>query len=425
MKLFLFECKKVLKKKTTRILLILSMLAVVGIYFFNLSIANNVEKQVVNQYDFLINLYLGDIEDAAQEKELAIEMEDDALLEEATMFEESAVMSHEKYLELKEDYLNGEWDSIYQDMLYYLEYAAYPEPHGEVYSISYEEQEISNFTLRASYDQIDYLMKHQIDPLVQNTTTSMFLPTIYDNFSGNALELWEKDTSRYGKEGFYFIYQLVPLLYIPIIILIGSFIFGNTLSSETNRKMNTFRFHQVLPINRTRLFFAKYITGYFGVLLFIILMVAVPLLAGTFMHGLGNLDYPVLVYDGYSTEYMERNVVEDTFQFITLKEYLLQTFLFTIVLSVFIYTLYFLVSQFIKEPIFNLVIVGALVILGGLITHPYNPFSYVDIDPVLSHEIQMLHENTAFTLTTGIAVTLVISLILIVVNYIFFRARAR
>ena len=42
--------------------------------------------------------------------------------------------------------------------------------------------------------------------------------------------------------------------------------------------------------------------------------------SGTIMHGFGDLKYPILVYDGYTTEYMNRNIVEDTFHFIPLRK---------------------------------------------------------------------------------------------------------
>lgn len=422
MKLFIFEWKKILKNTTTRVLLTLSFLAIIGIYFFNLSLAKNIEKQVVNHYDFLINLYLGDAEDWRLEKEIAIELDDEALIEEMTMMEESSRLSYKNYRKLKESYMNGEWNLIYQDTQKHLELAAYPPPN-EIHSIFIEEQELSNFTLRASYEEVSYLMEHQIDPFVQYTTSSMYYPTVYDDFSGRTLTLWEEQTRRYGKQGLYFLYQLIQLLYVPIIILIGCFIFGNTLSSETTKKTNTIRFHQVLPINQTKLFFTKYITGYLGVLSFMLMMIGIPLITGSLMHGFGHLDYPVLVYDGYTTEYMQQNMVEDTFHFITLKEYLLQTLRFAIVISLFIYSMYFLISHFSKEPIFNMMIVGVLMFIGMLIVHPYNPISYLNIDQVLSHEIQMHSWNSGFTLKTGSVITVIVSFVLFLLNYILFRIR--
>lgn len=422
MSLFVFEWKKMMKNTTTRVLLILSILAIIGIYLFNLSVANHTKKQVINHYDFLINLYLGDAEDWRLEKEIAIELGNQELIEETTMMEESSRTSYEKYTTFKEEYINEKWEGIYQDIQEELKYAAYPTV-GEIHSIAFEEQEISNFTLRASYEEVSYLLAHQITPFVQNTTNSMYLPTVYDEFNGRTLELWEEQTSRYAKQGFYFVYRLIQLYYVPIIILIGCFIFGNTLSSETTKKTNNIRFHQVLPINQTKLFFVKCLTGYLGVLLFILIMIGTPLIVGSVMHGFGHLDYPVLVYDGFTSEYMQQNKIEDTFHFITLKKYLLQTLALTLVMSTFIYMVYYLVSHFSKEPIVNLIFVGVLIFIGMLITHPYNPFSYLNIDQVLSHEIQMHNWNSDLTLTTGSVAMLLVSFVFLLLSFFHFRMK--
>lgn len=153
-------------------------------------------------------------------------------------------------------------------------------------------------------------------------------------------------------------------------------------------------------------------------------MIGVPLLVGTIIHGLGDLDYPVLVYDGYTTEYMEQNAVEDTFHFITLKEYLFKTIGFTLVLSLLIYSMYYLVSQFSKEPIFNSIIIGTLCFVGMQVKHPYNPFSYLDIDKVISHEIQLQTWNSDITYITGLIITFIIGLIFIIINHLGFKYRS-
>lgn len=422
MKLFLFESKKIIKNKTTWVLLMLSILAVIGIYLINLSLANSVQKKVTNHNDFLIDLYQQDQVDWEIKKKEAQRTKDEEALEEATFMEEHARSTHEHYLMMKEAYQNEDWKKIFQHELKQLKLFAYPPPE-EPADAYFENQEITNFTLRASYEEVKYMLENDIQPFMQNITTNMYLPTIYDDFSGRTLALWQEETKRYGREGIYYLYQLIQSFYIPIMILVGCFIFGNTFSSDT-KKNNHIRFYQVLPLHRTKLFFTKYVTGYLGLLLFVLIMLGVPIAVGTMMHGFGNLKYPILVYDGYTTEYMNRNIVEDTFHFIPLQKYLAQTLVFAVVMSLLIYTMYFLVSQFIKEPIFNMIIVGFLTFVGTLISHPYNPFSYLDIDKVITHEIQLQTWHTDFTLSTGIVITLLLSFVFKILNYIRFMYKS-
>ena len=60
MRIFSFESKRLIKKKTTRVMLILSILAVTIIYLLHFNLAEQVQKKVTNHYDFLIDLYQQD-----------------------------------------------------------------------------------------------------------------------------------------------------------------------------------------------------------------------------------------------------------------------------------------------------------------------------------------------------------------------------
>lgn len=416
---FLFEWKKIIKKKTTWVLILLSIGAVIGIYFLHVTVTNNVQKKVINHYDFLVDLYLQDTADWALEKEKARMAEDKEWEEDATIMEESSQSQYEHYQLLKESYQEEEWEVIFQNELEILEPFINPKPDLGVSAYIFENQEIKNFTLRASYEEMQYLLDHGIQPFVQYNSP-LLLSTAYDNFSGRSLELWKESTKRYAKHGIYYMYLLIKSLYIPIIILVGCFIFGNAFSLETTKRNNHIRFYQVLPVHQTKLFFTKYLTGYFGTLVFMFIMLCVPLLVGTMIHGLGDMDYPILIYDGYTTESMERNVMEDTFHFMTIQKYFLQSIVLAICMSLLIYSMYFLISQYSKEPILNMIIIGLLSFVSTFISHPYNPFSYLDTDKVITHEIQLQTWNTDFTFITGIVVTLVASLIIIALNFLGF-----
>lgn len=420
----LFEWKKMVKNKTTWIVILLSIMAVIGIYFLHLQNTKNVEETVVNQYDFLIDLYTDDVEYWKEEKEEARIAKDDELIEEATMMEEHAFQMSETNRLMKQSYVEEDWKMIYQYELENLEQFVNPPP-DEVAHYNFEGQPVTDFTLRASYEEIKYKKDHDIQPFIQDTTVGMFLPTVYDEFEGRTLELWEKTRKRYGKQGLYFTYQLIQSMYIPIIILLGCFIFGNTISTETRTKQNQLSFYKVLPIHQTKLIFSKFITGYLGVLTFVGIMVAIPMFVGAIVHGWGDLDYPILVYDGYTTEYMQTNATEDTFHFITLQKYLLDTLMLTIGISLLIYSIYFFISQFIKEPIFNVLIVGLFAYAATSQMHPFNPFSYLDTDKVVTHEVQLQTWNTSFTFMTGVYVNILIAFIFLFLNYIVFKYRTK
>lgn len=423
MRLYFFEWKKMVKNKITWLVILLSTLAVIGIYLLHLQNTKNVEETIINQYDFLNDLYMDDVEYWKTEKKEALTAKDDELIEEATMMEEHAFNMSETNLLMKQSYLEEDWKMIYQYELENLEPFVHPLP-GEVAAYNFEGQPVTDFTLRASYEEIKYKMDHNIQPFIQDTTVGMLFPTVYEDFEGKTLELWEKTRKRYGKQGLYFGYQLVQSMYIPIIILLGCFIFGNTISTETRTKHKHMSFYKVLPIDQSKLFFSKFITGYLNVFVFACIMLAIPMFVGSIVHGWGDFDYPILVYDGYTTEYMQTNAVEDSFHFITLQRYILDTLVLSIGISLLMYSIYFFISQFIKEPIFNVLIVGLLSYAAASQMHPFNPFSYLDTDKVITHEIQLQTWNTGFTYVTGICLNLSLALIFLFINYIVFRYRS-
>ena len=115
--------------------------------------------------------------------------------------EEHARSTHEHYLMMKEAYQNEDWKKIFQHELKQLKLFAYPPPE-EPADAYFENQEITNFTLRASYEEVKYMLENDIQPFMQNITTNMYLPTIYDSFSGRTLALWQEETKHMEEKVF-------------------------------------------------------------------------------------------------------------------------------------------------------------------------------------------------------------------------------
>ncbi|WP_440895945.1 hypothetical protein ACS127_15610 [Amphibacillus sp. Q70] len=420
--LFLFEFKKLLKQKTIWFLVAVTMIAILVLYGFQSVMTATTRQQMLDQYDFLIHLNLESIEGYAHEQEQAIEADDEAWLEEAKIMENNAHQGYEKRLRIKEDYQAGDFEQMLQNQLDFLE--VYIDPYnGSGYSIGEQDQLVSNFTHRATYAEKQYLLENQIDPFVQNDYYTMFLSTAYDDFTGIAQEHWQEITNRYSTKGVYYLYQLIQNLYLPAVILIGCFIFGNTFSSEMQEKTKKIRFHQVLPFEQGRLLIAKFSAGYLALFLYVIVMITLPLIMATVVDHFGSLDYPVLVYDGYTTDVMADNQNLDTFHFITLKTYFSKAFLLAITSSLLIYGLYYFFSQWSREPILTALLTGITCYLGLLIPAPYNPFQYLKIDQVITQEIQLQTWNTAFNFTTGILLTFLIGLLFVLANYKFFKRK--
>jgi len=84
MTLFIFELKKLFKQKLIWFLVGLTLVMTIGLYGFQIVMTATTHQQVLNQYDFSINLHLDFAETYRLEREEAIQAEDEAWIEEAT-----------------------------------------------------------------------------------------------------------------------------------------------------------------------------------------------------------------------------------------------------------------------------------------------------------------------------------------------------
>lgn len=400
----------------------LTIAAVIGLYFFNYSLAKSIHQGNIARLEYIIETFQNWVNDAEVEKKEAetdgSRKEIKSLTAEINRLQKSKL----KYTTQKENYINEDWHKIYKkqipDLQKWLD-------NFDSYSLDYENQEIKNFTGRATLEEISLIAKNDVIPFIQNSIYTPYLPTIYDEFTGTVKGKWQQETKRYGTTGLSYIYQVIQQLYIPILILIGCFIFANNISSDTSNKKKGLNFYFVLPIHKKKLFIAKYLSGFIYTLGFVVFMLFVPLLCSLFTKGLGSFKYPVLIYEGsepnpYNSEYNILDPLKDQFHFIHLSSYLLQALLLSIVLVIFLYSFYYVLSLFVKNPIVTAILVGIITFLGLKYPAAYNPFTYVDIHKILNGETATLAFNPAIDLQNGMFVLLGIGCLMTLLGYIRF-----
>ena len=279
---FLFESKKVLKKKTILISIFLSFLAAVGLYIFNYAVAEEIHEGNITRLESYPEMFTNFANESRAEKDKAIEAGDTAKAEEMDSFINRNLESIANYEKMIEAYKQEDWLFLHEKDIDSLQIFV-EDPEAATYGI--EEQLVSHFTLRGTYEELKLLKDINSKPFVQNTTTQPLLATIYDDFTGTSLEQYQIMTKRYGREGFSFLVQLIQLFYIPAVVLIGCFIFGNSIASDSTKKKRGLNFYRVLPYSRWKLFFVKYISGYMYLLISSLLMLAIPLVCSLFTMG--------------------------------------------------------------------------------------------------------------------------------------------
>ena len=117
------------------------------------------------------------------------------------------------------------------------------------------------------------------------------------------------------------------------------------------------------------------------------------------------------------------NALRDQFHFITLGEYFLNLIPLTLVLIVFLYSLFFLLNLWIKNATINAALVITTLYLGLAVlpVAPYNPFTYIDMHKIINREFAVTQFNEAIHSGNGMIVLSVVSLILIGVGYWRFK----
>lgn len=429
MKLFIFELKKLVKRKTNIVAAGILMVALITLYFFNYTLAMSIHQKNMKKFETNLEEIPMLLEQLKAEKIIAEEKEDrEALyrIEVGLEWYENELVESEAQLE---GYKNENWEIVYPYQIEDYERLFINSLNPDRPDYFMEEQWGNWFTLKASLAERKLMLERKVEPFYQDEIMWPWLATIYDNFTGKAKQLWQEKSTRYGVHGYYFLYQLLPFLFIPIVMLLGCFIFANNVSLESGKKHRGMDFYKVLPISRKKLFFAKYFSSMVYCFLFTVLMLIIPLICSVFTKGLGNLKYPVLVYDGSPPSSMGKkyNVIDsvrDSFHFIDLGEYLGKTILLAFMLFIFLHSLYFLVSLFVKNPSINLVITSFLV-FGGMMLLPkaaYNPLTYIDIHRTINQEIATLSFfNYSINFQNGLLSLFAAGVVTFILGYIKFN----
>ncbi len=408
--------------------MILSVVAIAGFYFFNYSVADRVHQTRMLDLE---NSQIDIPEKLAQDR-IDLEEAKKAGDSAKVLDIERGIAIYEKMLEDKtfqwDNIISGNWAAISEWQFEQLNNLVQISISQNYIAHSIMDQQVSMFTMRASAEERKLVAELGVEPFVQWDYYIPYHPTMYDKHDGKVLEMWERSTKRYGKQGFYFLYQVIPAFIIPFIILIGCFVFGNNVSSEATKKKRGMNLYAVLPLKRRQLFFAKYLSGLLFTLSFVLIIFCVPLIASLFTSGVGSLQYPVLIYDGpvespFGFETIILNEWTDAFQFITIGKYFSTVLLMTAVLIVFMFSIYYLLSLFIKNPTVNaaILLIGTFFGMTVLPKTAYNPFTYVDIHRVVNREFAVAGFNEAITVGNGLMVLGAIGVIAIVLCYLRFR----
>ena len=404
---FRFEVKKIWRRKGTWIALFICIFAISALYFFNKEAALDMEATNQNLIQNRTDQFRQWAAEADAAAVKAKQEGDSATAEEQAIMADHFGKSTKKYEDLKIAYDSGDWDYIYSSDLDGLQMVVENPMEAQ---LSIEEQRVDHFTLRASYEEKQHLLEKGLIPPAQDIFFYSLMPTLYNEFTGFSATQWEQQTERYGTVGWNILYRFTQYFLIPITILLGAFLFGNSVSSESIRKKRGLHFFQVLPVSKGKVFIAKYLVGLIHTVLFTGIISMIPLVLSLLDRGIGSLSYPVLVYDGpdpsaFGNRTPVPNSDYDTFHFISFSDYFTQGLWMTLMMVFFIYTVYFFISLWIRHAGATLLVTGSVLFLGSIVgTSPWNPIQYLDVHRILTQENRVLLVDNRYTIQKGLLV---------------------
>lgn len=421
---FLFEVKKLWKRKATWFAILVAVAAIATLFYFQQEAIRQMEATNQAMFQDRLASYEQWIDEASEASEALKAQGDTEGAEQQLLMAERYEESYKNLLDKQDAYYARDWESFYQDDIQHLDFILDPANQA---SFSIEEQDVTNFAIRAARDEKLALIESGADPLLQDPSFYSMMPTLYDKFTGYSLSSWTMQTNRIGTDGWTFLLDLIKVHFIPIVLLVTIFLFGNTVASELRRKRRGLHFFHVQPVSKSRVFWSKYFAGLSHVLAFSLFFLSVPLLLSLLTRGLGSLKFPVLVYDGPNlADFVGRTPVGspdyDTFKFIPLSEYLTQSSLLALGLAVAGFSLYFLLSFWLRHP--GATLLATVVIslgIGSLWESPYNPFQYLAIDRIVTQQNRVLLLKYEYTWELGAALLAGLAIILIVVSLLSFR----
>ncbi|TKI92701.1 ABC transporter permease, partial [Bacillus wiedmannii] len=182
------------KKKTTWIAVLTSIFFISSLYFLNYSVAEDIQRGNLSFAQNSVNIsqqVLKELELQKIEAEQSGDVEKIAENKLAIQETQQSLSQKNKWIA---NYSQGNWQDIYEENINHLQFMFKSSKGTNSFPLVIEKQNLSLFTPRATLEELLLLKKNKAEPFIQNTIYTPYLFTIYDQFTGSALEYWEKST---------------------------------------------------------------------------------------------------------------------------------------------------------------------------------------------------------------------------------------
>lgn len=447
----IFEGRKLYRQAHVRNSFYLLIILILGYYFFLYSEKEEKQKEFFREINSTIQIYEENIipdikkEIAGMEGVIAdFGSRKDSLseVEKSQLQSVQALLPHNKeFYEYNnfivsdskkaiEAYHEKDWPTFYQ---YWINQNLLEK--GELFPGLYSDNRvteiggISNFTIKASIEEKEYLASKHVEPVF----SPAYVYTIHDRFLSPIEQLrWKEETMKVDTTGLFYIYSFFQSYYFlfPIVLLV--FVFGMGYSMEKGRK-RTLTVLTTQPISKYQLFLGKFNASLIVTIAITGCLILFMIGIGTLGNRFGDWNYPVLHYDTNQTvkadNYSGITSTEGGFHFIPMGDYLIKTILLFVSVIIFLLSLSIFCSLFSRNYMMTISIT-LIVTIGGYygssipqltnIMH-LSPFTYLNVARIANGETAAVVNNGLIQTWMGLTVLIISIIFMIMLSMIRVR----
>ncbi|MDV2581651.1 ABC transporter permease [Alkalibacillus haloalkaliphilus] len=298
-------------------------------------------------------------------------------------------------------YLDEDWERV--TTAEYQRAAEEKERNDNIYSWPTE------FTSEVRYEENKWLADHQLRPVFPIHYWSAL--TIYDEaFDSTVIEEEVHNFhNKHSGNSLYFLYNSYNLGFGIVGVAFLLFLFGDIITKESMGRNGTINFLTTQPHSHLKIITSKFLTVMIVTVGLLISLTFLGVLLGIVFDYFGEWMYPVLIYQP-----------ELSMSFIPMGLYLLYCAILFLLVVLFSYSLMFLFSVMTNRTSVALGLTLVTLIIGMQLNETiqettfaaYYPFTYIDVEKIITQEWAALHDNFELTLHNGV-ISLLLSTIMI------------
>lgn len=407
-----FEIKKIFKSTYFWFLILAYLLFFLTYYIYAYINTNQLENEIWRLEEALhrTEQAISDYETALKSAEGAGAAE----IEKTIKFENDALIARIKTLEY---YKKEDWAALLQQDIDEIEpIIRQMESSNQTHTYTWP----TLFNLETYIEKNKWMIEKGVQPLFPMDMYSYL--TLYDReflvegaTQEEVRELHEESNNKYSSASTHYLDKFFRFLFSILGAVFFLFLFADILTKEGLRRNGPIHLLRTQPIHRDKVLAGKFLTVLIISFMILLVTIILSLILGILFEGLGDWDYPVLIYG------------EDrSFRFISMGIFLVIASSMFLMILFLCYTILFLFSVLTTRVLVTIGLTLATIFIGIQLSEEmitasfahYLPFHYFSVFDIITNEYAVSVDNYQFTYQNGMLSLGLTSLFILIITYV-------